>query len=138
MKLTADTLKNFWIWYLLPEQRKTYKTSSLRGVDNVAKIRFLAMSFTERYGVLEDFFDSVGIRISIRNIGDSYWYVTKYPNREGLTDKHESKFMSRPEARTSAIEKANEIYNLNQQIMKRKTFEELDQLKELLRVLRVN
>ena len=64
-----------------------------------------------RYGVYVDFFDSVGIRISIRNIGASYWYVINYPNLLGLKDRHESKYKERPEARTTAIEKANEIYN---------------------------
>jgi hypothetical protein len=105
MELTGRTLKDFWIWYLLPEQRKTYKTSSLRGVDNVAKIRFLAMSFTERYGVYEDFFDSVGIKISINQFDNTYWYDIQFPHYES------DELKSRPEARTAAIEKSNEIYN---------------------------
>ena len=76
MELTGKTLRDFWIWYLLPEQRKTYKTSSLRGGDNAAKIRFLAMSFTERYGVFEDYFDSVDMDIVIeRRRSDLFLFV---------------------------------------------------------------
>ena len=113
MELTEKTLKDFWIWYLLPEQRKTYKTNSLRGVNNVAKIRFLAMSFTERYGVYVDFFDSVGLTIELYFVMINEWCVLI----DHVTDDihftiDENK--SRPGARTQAIEKANEIYNLNQ------------------------
>jgi len=66
---------------------------------------------SEKYGVYVDFFDSKGIRISIRNIGDSYWYVINHPNILGLKDRHESKFTGRPETRSKAVEKADEIYN---------------------------
>jgi hypothetical protein len=104
MELTGKALKDFWIWYLLPQQRKTYKTSSLIGGDNVAKIRFLAMSFAERYGVLVDFFDSVGIKTTITTI---VWVVVP---KGGLKGEH-GNCNSRQEARTAAIEKANKIYN---------------------------
>jgi hypothetical protein len=115
MELTGKTLKDFWIWYLLPEQRKAYKTSSLRGVDNVAKIRFLAMSFTERYGVYVDFFDSVFIYIHIHikeygfDIDEVIHECEVFLNSNKVAEN-----LTRPEARTAAIEKANEIYNLNQ------------------------
>jgi uncharacterized protein YycO len=119
MELTGKTLKDFWIWYLLPEQRKAYKTSSLRGVDNVAKIRFLAMSFTERYGVYVDFFDSVGILIENGVVWDSeissvniYEYNIK--NQEEKMYLADGCCNSLLESRKEAIEKANEIYNLNQ------------------------
>jgi len=105
MKLTVDTLKNFWIWYLLPEQRKRYKTSSLIGGNNVAKIRFLAMSFPERYGVYVDFFDSVEIRISMNQFNKEYWFDID-PQAEDCEC-----LKTRTEARIAAIEKANEIYN---------------------------
>tara|TARA_R110000796_G_scaffold58965_5_gene135841 strand:+ start:2606 stop:2944 length:339 start_codon:yes stop_codon:yes gene_type:complete len=112
MELTGKTLKDFWIWYLLPEQRKTYKTSSLRGVDNVAKIRFLAMSFTERYGVYVDFFDSVGVYCSLSTMdGTDFWY--DFSDGNEITEDSDV-IITRQEARASAIEKANEIYNLNQ------------------------
>ena len=124
MELTGNTLKDFWIWYLLLEQRKTYKISSLRGGDNVAKIRFLAMSPAERYGVYVDFFDSVGVTINIspiylytlfstlkndKNGPDGYYFKIHIDNTNGkwLEDNKES----RPEARTSVIKKANELRN---------------------------
>ena len=110
MELTGNTLKDFWIWYLLLEQRKTYKISSLRGGDNVAKIRFLAMSPAERYGVYVDFFDSVGVTINISPIYyDGYYFKIHIDNTNGkwLEDNKES----RPEARTSVIKKANELRN---------------------------
>lgn len=105
MELTGNTLKDFWVWYLLPKQRKTYKTNSLRGGDNVAKIRFLAMSFAERYGVFEDYFDSVGIRISINQHDGTYWYDIQSPFFECDEVK------TRLKARTAAIEKADELRN---------------------------
>ena len=109
MELKGITLKHFWIWYLLPKQRKTYKTDSLIGGNNVAKIRFLAMSFTERYGVYVDFFDSVGVIIEIK-------IKTNLRYNYGIHDKIEwlfySQFFSdRNLARTAAIKKANELHN---------------------------
>ena len=107
MELTGNTLTDFWIWYLLPKQRKTYKTNSLRGGDNVAKIRFLAMSFAERYGVFVDYFNSVGIDIvdDIDSCANDFRYLSKVDFK--YIDAHNT----RPEARTAAIEKANELRN---------------------------
>tara|TARA_R110000796_G_scaffold51449_2_gene121363 strand:+ start:1659 stop:1994 length:336 start_codon:yes stop_codon:yes gene_type:complete len=106
MELTGNTLKEFWIWYLLPEQRKTYKTRYSRGGGgNAVKIRFLSMSFTERYGVYEDFFDSVGVRISINQHDGTYWCDIQSPFFEC------NEMKSRVEARTAAIDKANELRN---------------------------
>ena len=106
MELTGNTLKDFWIWYLLPRQRKTYKTSSLRGGNNVAMIRFLAMSFAERYGVFVDYFDSVGVDIEIckYHVSQEYYYMINDGDEE-------NRFETRPEARTAAIEKADELRN---------------------------
>ena len=106
MELTGNTLKDFWVWYLLPKQRKTYKTNSLRGGDNAVKIRFLAMSFAERYGVFVDYFDSVGIDIEICKypIAQEYYYMVNDGDEENT-------FKTRPEARTAAIEKGDELRN---------------------------
>ena len=60
--------------------------------------------------MLVDFFDSVGIKISIRNISDAYWFVINNVHTKGKKDRYEGK-QTREEARTAAIEKANEIYN---------------------------
>tara|TARA_R110000796_G_scaffold104011_8_gene213554 strand:- start:1780 stop:2097 length:318 start_codon:yes stop_codon:yes gene_type:complete len=104
MELKDRALKAFWIWYLLPEQRKTYKTDSLIGNDPAIKIRFLAMSFTERFGVYVDFFDSVGIDIEIYTTIHGFDFMIK-------TNIFRGYFETRAEARATAIEKANEIYN---------------------------
>jgi hypothetical protein len=114
MELKDKALKDFWIWYLLPEQRKTYKTDSLIGNDPAIKIRFLAMSFTERYGVYEDFFDSVKINLEIQNriIGwnnKDIEYKPCYTTQNGIY--FGIHFKTRSEARTAAIKKAKEIYN---------------------------
>ena len=110
MELKNKCLKDFWIWYLLPEQRKTYKTNSLLGKAPAIKLRFLAMSFTERYGVYVDWFDSVGIEIFI------YDYIrTPILNYEGFVVKINGnvigEYSTRHEARTEAINKAQDIFN---------------------------
>lgn len=108
MELTGKTLKDFWIWYLLPEQQKEYKTKSLIkfGNENSAKVRFLAMSFTERYGVFVDFFDSNKIYIEDckKHAIIGFFYMVNY----SVFDNY---FTTRNEARIEAIEEANEIYN---------------------------
>lgn len=109
MELTEKSLIDFWNWYLLPEQRKTYKTDSLRGKSPAIKIRFLAMSFTERYGVYVDFFDSVGLCLWVYPNGDWIYSIENYNNEK----KYSERFYLRKEAIITVIEKANEIYNLN-------------------------
>ena len=65
------------------------------------------MPFSMAYGVLVDFFDSVGIcinRLRPYSFEIQYgWNIIKY-NCNGIDG-------ARNEARTKAIEKANEIYN---------------------------
>tara|TARA_R110000772_G_scaffold68118_2_gene150887 strand:+ start:2832 stop:3182 length:351 start_codon:yes stop_codon:yes gene_type:complete len=114
MELKDKALKDFWIWYLLPEQRKTYKTDSLIGKDPAIKIRFLAMSFAERFGVYVDFFDSAGYDISTE-IDFFCIFSNKYIKYagedvvEGLVWEEDT--LSRQESRSKAIEKVNEIHN---------------------------
>tara|TARA_R110000782_G_scaffold229929_1_gene316248 strand:+ start:593 stop:937 length:345 start_codon:yes stop_codon:yes gene_type:complete len=63
-----------------------------------------------QYGVYVDFFDSVGIYISLdwykSIIKDSEYFETDINNH--IDSK---RFKTRPEARKSAIEKANELHN---------------------------
>ena len=61
---------------------------------------------SEQIGVYVDFFDSVKIYIEIMPFeGKSfYWLINDNQMNEGET-------YTRPEARTAAIERANEIYN---------------------------
>jgi hypothetical protein len=61
-----------------------------------------------RYGVYVDFFDSVDINLTVSYdsmISAFNWWVESANNYSG-------KKRSRPEARTAAIQKANELYNL--------------------------
>lgn len=99
MEITGKALKDFWKWYLLPEQRKRYKTGSLLGKEPAIKIRFLAMSFTERYGVYVDFFREVLTSVDYLNMLEFIYQHQKFS-----TD-------TLNKARQHAIEKANEIYN---------------------------
>ena len=70
-----------------------------------------------QYGVLVDFFDSVGVYIQLTPYFDSVkevvlWYFTLEDKRCVHLNSHlEGKYMSRPEARTAAIEKADELRN---------------------------
>jgi len=103
MELTGDVLKEFWIWYLLPENQKKYKTYAMRKGDSAKKIRFVSMSFTERYGVYVDFFGSVGIHLDTAWIGISFEPI--------VSEQGYSQCDTRQEARVITIEKACEIYN---------------------------
>ena len=112
MKLTNRTKEAFWIWYLLPKQKKTYKTHSLIAGNLAVKIRFLAMSPAEQYGVLVDFFDSVEIDVCIERIGNKgFRYLIYYDVPDTINIGEDIIKQSRPQARASAIEKANEIFN---------------------------
>jgi hypothetical protein len=68
-----------------------------------------------QYGVLVDFFDSVGVEIDI-DIDSKFRYevaeINFYIYTELQTyDGYDNHYSTRQEARTKAIEKANEIYN---------------------------
>jgi hypothetical protein len=70
---------------------------------------FNRLNNSMRYGVYVDFFDSVGIYITTSwdlNINAFNWWCESERAYSG-------KEKTRPEAGIAAIEKANEIYNLN-------------------------
>jgi hypothetical protein len=75
------------------------------------------MSFTERYGVYVDFFDSVGYDIEI-GVDNVSIFSNNFIDLYGLNvlegDIYDCCVSNRQEARTKAIDKANKIYNLNQ------------------------
>jgi hypothetical protein len=110
MKLTGKCKEDFEKWYMQwVFNEKTFL--SLRFSSEQILENWNSLHQSEKYGVYVDFFDSVGIKLSIRNISDAYWFVINNVNTKGKKDRHEGKYMSRAEARTAAIEKANEIYN---------------------------
>jgi hypothetical protein len=62
-------------------------------------------------GVYEDFFDSVGVVSFIFIGGSKNWIIFIDGNKyDGLVDSGWF-YKSRPQARTAAIEKANNLYN---------------------------
>jgi hypothetical protein len=69
--------------------------------------KFNALTDSMQYGVYVDFFDSVGIDIvdNIDSCANDFRYLSKVDFK--CIDAHNT----RPEARTAAIEKADEIHN---------------------------
>ena len=109
MKLTGKSLKDFEKWYLDPIQKKTYKTISNLGGDKAIMLNWFSLSDSHRYGVLVDWFDSVGIYIEIcknsREVIGWYFYIN---DDQSVGDEW---ITTRPQAREKAIEKANLLYN---------------------------
>ena len=105
MKLTGQCKIDFYKWLIEnKEDLITFQDLSTKiDVDTCAIFKHLTP--TMQHGVLEDFFDSVDINIVI------YYYkkikVFDVSINEVLLGEHKK----RPQARTQAKEKANEIYN---------------------------
>jgi hypothetical protein len=100
MKLTGKCKEDFEKWYIKDLVEK-----------ELALEEFYNSSDSMQYGVLVDFFDSVGVNIEVwieYQVGgvliDFYAVLVNDENISGG-------FETRQEARTKAIEKANEIYN---------------------------
>ena len=95
-------------WYGL-----NYEAISLRSIDDYFYIDgFYELPDSMQYGVIEDFFDSVGITIIIDYICMTFEVCVI----EDLIDEDyrhdiDADFETRKEARKQAIEKATEIYN---------------------------
>lgn len=74
---------------------------------------FNELCFSMQWGVIVDFFDSVGIIISVYKDSEGYhWCIGDRDNHDGDTQKgwgYLSDF--RLEARTESIKKANKLYN---------------------------
>jgi hypothetical protein len=102
MELTGKCREDFEEWYL-----KTVKGNedNLLGATDASWFYLLTKSM--QYGVLQDFFGSVGIDVvdDIDSCANDFRYLSKVDFK--YIDAHNT----RPEARTAAIEKANEIYN---------------------------
>lgn len=74
-------------------------------------IQFYSLPFSMQHGVLVDWFDSVGIYISISHneVNRKYYYdISTKPMSNDITTYS---IYTRTQARQKAIEKANEIYN---------------------------
>jgi hypothetical protein len=105
MELTGKCKEDFEKWYEL-----NYETIGLRSFYLAG---FYEQPETMQYGVYVDFFDSVKMNIIIeRRTQNLYLFVIYFSNYYGSGDIPNKQ--TRPEARTAAIEKANELYNLKQ------------------------
>ena len=115
MELTGRAQKDFWTWYLLPENRVEYKTSALASGEVGAKVHFVASSFAERYGVYMDWFWSIGgsLRWYDHGLGDYGEMITIKVQGEKLWAKASYEYMpSHKDRREYLIKELNEMCNL--------------------------
>ena len=106
MKLTGKCKEDFEKWFNKGSHDEEY--------NNHMGFKFERSHPSMQYGVLIDFFDSVGIYIDIKYISRPFYVGYNYQFRVNEIDycvKEVIKIKTRQEARTKAIEKANEIYN---------------------------
>tara|TARA_R110000772_G_scaffold201952_1_gene312294 strand:+ start:73 stop:426 length:354 start_codon:yes stop_codon:yes gene_type:complete len=111
MKLTGKCKEDFEKWI------KKQKLSVIHDVGerqmNVVPLgdMFVQLHESMQYGVYEDFFDSVNlfIEVIVVDVNDFSFQIFKKESAKVLSVG--SVFNIRSEARTAAIEKANEIYN---------------------------
>tara|TARA_R110000787_G_scaffold276483_1_gene385429 strand:- start:672 stop:980 length:309 start_codon:yes stop_codon:yes gene_type:complete len=100
MVLTGKCKEEFERWFAKKSKEDQYWY--------VGYNKFELLPDSMQYGVYVDFFDSVGLFIEIANDNKeikTFWL--------DINDKEidDVELNSRPEARTTAIEKANELYN---------------------------
>ena len=111
MKLTDKAKVDFEKWLIKQKLsthvlRTDYNWNDIGFHNGMTLIELLPQSM--KYGVYVDWFDSVGVDIDVfrSNASDKLFYW----NVEGEISQP---LKTRQEARTEAIRKANEIYNLN-------------------------
>lgn len=104
MKLTGKCKEEFEKW--LSEHWVKFESDGA-GFYMEYKEMFYQTPFSMQYGIYVDFFDSVGVEVVCFLMNGEYnWFI------EGDIEDNFTK--TRHEARTKAIEKANEIYNEKQ------------------------
>lgn len=99
-KLTEKCKEHFYNWY-----EENAHVSKFNKTRNVTIVHFIAQSETCQNALIIDFFDSVGIYITVDHnvtVSKSFW----------CNSVSDSIFNSRTEATNAAIEKANEIFLL--------------------------
>jgi hypothetical protein len=106
MKLTGKCKEDFEEWMLLNNKELLkYSEERYSEVIDMSQL-FKYLTDSMQYGVLVDFFDSVGIDVRVNSLDfpltNNFMYSV-----DGKVKYTET----RQEARTKAIEKANEIYN---------------------------
>ncbi len=106
MKLTGKALKDFIDWQI---DCDWFEPSCFHRDATNLEI-FEQLNDSMQYGVLVDWFDSVGLRINIIEFGMLQFQVQFY-QFDGDKSMLIIPLETRHEARTQAIIKANEIYN---------------------------
>jgi hypothetical protein len=104
MKLTDKTLTAFEKWYNLEFEKRNLPYSS----------GFNISDDSIKFGVYQEFFDSkdIIIQISLYNIDSNNWEILiDYGSFIDGDEYRETHLVSRQEARTEAIKKANKIFN---------------------------
>jgi hypothetical protein len=107
MKLTGKCKQDFERWY----SNQKYNLSATHNAGyhpNNYMDWFYTLPKSMQYGVYVDFFDSVGVNIEITNDNKhikTFWVDVNAKETDDI------ELNSRPEARTAAIEKANQTYN---------------------------
>lgn len=111
--LTVKCKEDFVKWFGEDDDYNMDLESNLSGYNPVTG--FKDLPFSMQFGVYVDFFDSVGIEISITPKGSEWDFNITDGRLKGHLLFSEYDFSStRHEARQKAIDKANEIYNQNQ------------------------
>jgi hypothetical protein len=113
MKLTGKSKISFEKWYFkYCEDLELYPNGTNK---RHIMLMFYELTQSMQYGVYVDFFDSVGIMLSMENYyntkSDIYYEVGWTTISRGWNTMNDMQFKTRQEARTKAIEKANKIYN---------------------------
>ena len=99
MKLTGKCKEEFEKWYDLSDITTHWRVWEF-------------MCDSMQYGVYVDFFDSVGIQVSNRPYFDTFeWRVDMIDHEKKKVNTNSDTELTRHEARTAAIEKANELFN---------------------------
>ena len=109
MRLTGKAEKDFFEWY---------RSTDFKSRNQPGLALFYNYSNSMQYGVYVDFFDSIGIMIELQvhvsptMQGGSFKCIRPVILSNGRFHNVGASFGLRERARTAAIEKANEIYNL--------------------------
>ncbi len=110
MKLTGNALIAFEKWFMVKcESEGEYRHFIITSL----QLKFDNLTNSMKYGVYVDWFDSILFFITNDCISD---YCITIENRDYLYEDENYREINidertRPEARTKAIEKGNEIYN---------------------------
>ena len=113
MELTGKCKEDFEKWVNQNHQKLIVRMGSEKTTTGTL-ILWDEFPLSLKWGVYVDFFDSVGIKILIKNQDyQNWWFFHIKPVDIHETYIERSLRNTRSEARKSAIEKANEIYNNN-------------------------